>query len=264
MGTPHTRRATNTHNTGNHPLNPRETSHHHPCGRRAPARSGWEPQPGRPSARSGEGPHTTTTSGPQPGVAKNRTRGPQPGVAREHPLPPTADQSQEWRGTAPRTLSQEWRGASNHHQRRTPARSGGQPHLATPHKPADLSQEWQTTTPPAPPADPSQEWRGTAPWTLSQERRGTIHHHRQRAPAGSGGDAHTSTSARSGEGPPPPSPASPPHPSQEWRRTHHRGQHSGRGGTGRKEPTGDAGEGPSLRGWEPPPVTVSAPPEHTQ
>ena len=29
-------------------------------------------------------------------------------------------------------------------------------------------------------------------------------------------------------------------------------------------PTGDAGEGPNLRGLGPPPVTVSAPPEHTQ
>ena len=43
-----------------------------------------------------------------------------------------------------------------------------------------------------------------------------------------------------------------------------RGQHSGRGGSERREPTGDAGEGPSLRGLAPPPVTVSAPPEHTQ
>ena len=30
------------------------------------------------------------------------------------------------------------------------------------------------------------------------------------------------------------------------------------------EPTGDAGEGPSLRGLGTPPVAVSAPPEHTQ
>ena len=35
-------------------------------------------------------------------------------------------------------------------------------------------------------------------------------------------------------------------------------------GAGRKGPTGDAGEGPNLRGLGAPPVTVSAPPEHTQ
>ena len=43
-----------------------------------------------------------------------------------------------------------------------------------------------------------------------------------------------------------------------------RGQHSGRGRSGRNGPTGDAGKGPSLSGLGAPPVTVSAPPEHTQ
>ena len=43
-----------------------------------------------------------------------------------------------------------------------------------------------------------------------------------------------------------------------------RGQHSGRGGSGRKGPTEAAGKGPSLRSLGGPPVTVSAPPEHTQ
>ena len=38
---------------------------------------------------------------------------------------------------------------------------------------------------------------------------------------------------------------------------------AGGGGSGRNGPTGDAGKGPSLMGLGPPPVTVSAPPEHT-
>ena len=121
----------------------------------------------RTPARSGEEPHP----------------GPQLGVAREHP---------------PRTLSQEWRGATHHHHR-TPARSGGEPHLVMPQKPADLSQEWRRTTPPGPTsrpqpgvagsrtrdpqpgvardhppppaAGPSQEWRGRAHKHLGQEWR---------------------------------------------------------------------------------------------
>ena len=40
--------------------------------------------------------------------------------------------------------------------------------------------------------------------------------------------------------------------------------HTAKSGAGRKGPTGDAGEGPNLRGLGPPRVTVSAPPEHTQ
>ena len=51
-------------------------------------------------------------------------------------------------------------------------------------------------------ADPSQGWRGTAPTALSQEWRGTTHHHNQRTRARSGGASHPQPSARSGEGPP--------------------------------------------------------------
>ena len=65
-----------------------------------------ETHPG-PSARSGEVPPTTTTSGQQPGVAGNRTKAPQPGEPKGHTQPPPADPSQEWRGNAPRTRSQE-------------------------------------------------------------------------------------------------------------------------------------------------------------
>ena len=48
------------------------------------------------------------------------------------------------------------------------------------------------------------------------------------------------------------------------RKRGHRGQHSGRRGSGRKAPTGDAGKGPILRSLGASPVTVSAPPDHTQ
>ena len=110
----------------------------HRRGRRTLARSGREPHPG-PSARSGEGPPTTTTSGtPLRGVAGDCSRGPQSGVARERP---------------PRTLSKK-QGAIRHHH--TPQTSGPQPGVAKAH-------------PPATPEDPSQEWRGATPQTLSQE-----------------------------------------------------------------------------------------------
>ena len=100
----------------------RRTTHN----QRTPARSGWEPQPG-PSARIGEGP-TTTTSGPQPGMARNRTHGPQPGLARVDSPPQPADPSQDWRETATMARSQDLRGTSHHHNQRTPARSGREPH----------------------------------------------------------------------------------------------------------------------------------------
>ena len=40
--------------------------------------------------------------------------------------------------------------------------------------------------------------------------------------------------------------------------------HTAKRGVGQKGPTGDAGEGPNLRGLGAFRVTVSAPPEHTQ
>ena len=113
--------------------------------------------------------------------------------------------------------------------------------------------------------------------------------HNQRTPAKSGGEPHPRPSARSGEGPaattggepqpgvaatctqaprpgvarsrPPTATTAPkpgvaenpqPQPTQQERRT------------GRKEPTGDAGEGPNLRELGAPLVTVSVPLEHTQ
>ena len=81
-----------------------------------------DPQPG--VARGHPPP---TLAGSQPRVAGNRTLGPQPGVARERP-PRTHGQK---RGTTPRKpadLSQEWRRPTPHQHRRTPARSGGEPH----------------------------------------------------------------------------------------------------------------------------------------
>ena len=60
------------------------------------------------------------------------------------------------------------------------------------------------------------EWRGAAPRTLSQESRGTTHHHNQRAPARTGGEPHPSPSARCGERPPT---TTPPNTNQEWRGT---------------------------------------------
>ena len=97
---------------------------------RTPARSCREPHPG-PTARSGEGPPTTTTSGPQPGISGNHTQAPQPGVARGQQPPPPPDLRQEWWGTAPRTLSQEWQGTTHHHNHRAQARSCGEIHPST-------------------------------------------------------------------------------------------------------------------------------------
>ena len=62
--------------------------------------------------------------------------------------------------------SQEWRGAAHHHCRRTPARSGGEPHPG----PSARSGEER---PPPPAAKPGQEWRGDAHGNLRQEWRGT-------------------------------------------------------------------------------------------
>ena len=91
---------------------------------RTPSRSPRKPHSG-PSTRIGQGPPTTKTSGPQPGVAGNRTKGPQPGLARDHSPPKPVDPSLGLRGTAPTALSQEWPGTTDHHQQQTPARNGG-------------------------------------------------------------------------------------------------------------------------------------------
>ena len=127
----------------------RGTNHHH--NQWTPTRSGREQDP-RPSARIGEGAPISTTSGPPPRLAGNRPQVPQPGLARDHPPPPVADPSQKLRGTATRALSHDWRDhqqpadpsqewvvaaaralckdwrGTQHHNQRTPARSGVEPH----------------------------------------------------------------------------------------------------------------------------------------
>ena len=119
----------------------------------------------RPRRRAPRAP-TTTTSGPQPGVAGNHAHGPRPGVATDQPRHPAADPSQGWRGPTTKPHSQEWQGA-NHHRTA---------------------------------ADPSQEWRGAAPTSLSQEWRGTHtthqpqpHNHQLQAPTKRGGDTKPQT-----------------------------------------------------------------------
>ena len=152
-----------------------------------------------------------------------RTHGPQPGLARDQPPPPAADTSQEWGETPPRALSQDWPGTTHHHNQRTPATSGGEPH---PLPLARIGERQATTTssgpqpgvagnrtqapqpglprdhPPPRAAHGSQDWRGTAPRALSQDWRANTHHQNQGTPAGSGGEPHPRPSARIGEGPP--------------------------------------------------------------
>ena len=60
--------------------------------------------------------------------------------------------------------------------------------------------------------------------------------------------------------PPPPTTTTPP----RRDRTPTTANRTAKRGAGRKGPTWGAGEGPNLRGLGAPPVTVSAPPEHTQ
>ena len=179
--------------------------------------------------------HNTGNPQPNPTETGNRTRGPQQGVAREH---------------QPRTLSQEWRGATHHHHR-TAARSGGEPHLVTPHKRADLSQEWRRTTPPGTTSGPQP---GVAGSSTQHPQRGVARDHPPPPAAGPSHEGSGRAYKQLGQdwrGAAPPAP--PPLPSQKWRKTHHRTQHSRRGQTGRKEPTGDAGEGRNLKGfWEAP------------
>ena len=236
-----------------------------------------------------------TPADPEPGVAGDRTRGPQPGVARERP-PKTHSRK---RGTTPRKpadLSQEWRRPTPHQHQRTPARSGGEP-------PRTLSQEWRGAIHHQHQRAPSQEWRGTAPGALSQEWRGNAHREPTAGSEGPR-PANRRTSARSGEGPPPtntkrpsarrgrgapaatggePQPGeagtrtqatrpgkakSPPphhrHPIRERRETHHHKPRSERGGGTKGAYRGTQARDSNLRGLRAPPLTVSAPPEHTQ
>ena len=121
----------------------------------------------------------------------------------------------------PGAHSQEWRASPHHHNRRTPARSSGEPRP----RPSARSGEGPPTTaggepkpgvaghrnhnpqlgvardqPPPQRADPSQEWRGTAPRNVRQEWRGTHnthqphpHKHQPQAPTEKGGDKQPQT-----------------------------------------------------------------------
>ena len=142
----------------------------------------------------GEGPHTKTSSRPQPGVAGNCAQGPRPGLARGHPPPPTADPS--WGdgqpppgpsariGDRPATstdgISQP--GMARNCTNEPPARSGEGP-------------------PPPSTADLSQERRGTATWALGDDWRGTANKQREQTPTRNGGELHQGLTARIGKGP---------------------------------------------------------------
>ena len=184
--------------------------------------------------RSGEGPPTTTTSGPQPGVAGNRTQGPQPEIGE---IPPTTHTRHTHTNDSRRAQPRE-AGTSNqrHHRHTTRTRTHTPAHAEDtprPHQPPHHQHRRHKHTkhtragaprtpsrnrhtlhgkpptqpkqnqhpPPQQQADPSQEWRGTAIRTLSQEWRGTTHHHNQRTPAKSGGEPHPGPSASNCEAP---------------------------------------------------------------
>ena len=175
------------------PTQPHGNGHRH--GRRTPARSGGEPQPGprprwqatthhrrqRTPARSG--------TGPQPG--------PSPRSGEEHPPSPAAKPSQEWRENARRNLCHEWRGTAHNkpqpgkqtahtphmlqHTRRT------QPgphhcHKHTTHTLARAAPQTRATQSTTAASGPQPGLAGTAPRTLSQEWQGATHHQHQRAP----------------------------------------------------------------------------------
>ena len=136
--TPHAHTRTHTATT------PRTTPARHPDQHEAPHSTHTHSSakeigtPG-PTSRRGEQAPTTTTSGPQRGLAGNHADGPRPGVARDQPRHRAANPSQEWRSPATKPLSQEWQGTNHHHKT----------------------------------AEGSHEWRGTAPRSLGQEWRGT-------------------------------------------------------------------------------------------
>ena len=234
------------------------------------------PPPPGDLSQEWRGPPTTTGSETQPGVAGSSTREPPPGVARDQPHhtpattpltpppltthhtphtthhtprpaaepqpgvagnrtpPQAAKPSQEWPGVGHRNLRQEWRGTNHTTHQPQPHR-----HTTAAHHTPQTTHHTPTQTP-----------RAHAPRHK--------HTHQRRTTTRGGGDTHTSNRARNSGNPPPPT--TPP------RRdgTPTTANRTAKWGAGRKGPTGDAGEGPNLRGLGAPPVTVSAPPEHTQ
>ena len=181
-------------------------------------------------------------------------------------------------GTAPRTLRQDWRGATNHKHQRAP-----QPGVA-----GDRTRGPQPGVARERPARTHSQ-KTTNQQTSARSGEAPPPEHHQRTPASGGGEPRPRPSARSGEGPPattigepqpgmagtrtqapqqgvkrsrPPNTTTAPQPGVAEDPPPHQTQREG--GTGRKGPTGDAGEGPNLRGLGAPEVTVSAPPEHTQ
>ena len=106
-------------------VQPPVINNHHRS-QRTPARSGGAPHPG-PSARSGEGPPTTNTSGPPARSGGGPHPGPSAGSGEGTPTqnPQLAARTTPCK---PADLSQEWRRPDPHQHQRTPARGGGKPH----------------------------------------------------------------------------------------------------------------------------------------
>ena len=170
-----------------------------------PARSGVQLQPG-PSGRMGQVPPTTTSGRPQLGMAGKCTQGPQPELARDHPPTPARSSSPPTHHTYTQPLTHQGHTRHTHTNTSTKATTQGttntptfMPHTTSTHR-AQQPIPYQQKHPPPPAAEPSQEWQGTAPRALSQDWRGTDHHHQQGTPARNGGEPHLGPSARTGEG----------------------------------------------------------------
>ena len=222
--------------------------------------------------------HTPARAAPQ----TQATRDSPHQTPQKRPPPQPADPSQEWRGTAPRTLSQEWRGTTHHQHQRAP------------------SQEWRGTAPGA----LRQEWRGNAHPEPTAGSEGPRPANRRTSARSGEGPPRTNTRGPQpgvagsrtqdpqpgvvGDHPPPPaanrnqgrrghahkqlgqewrgaaSPPPPPHPTQGRWEAHHHKPHSERGGRDERVARETQARDPNSRILGPPPVIVSAPPEHTQ
>ena len=178
----------------------RGTTHHRRL--RTPGSSGGLPQT-KPSARSGEGPATTTKGGPEAGVAGKCTQGPHPGVTRDRAQhtpttptqTPTASPNQERQGRA----TKDHRHTTQTHAC-TPAHAKDTPtahhHLHRHHK---HTKHTKAQAPRATARATNTHSTGNVPPNPDE----TTHHpHRsRRTQARSGGEPQPGPSGRRGEGP---------------------------------------------------------------
>ena len=188
----------------------------------------------------------------------NRTRGPQPGVARSthhrRQRNPARSGGKSHSGTSARSGEGPTTAHTNHTHTHTSSKP--QPAPATqPHTHTHTSTHTEDTPTPTPPRthDTHTSTDTTRARTAPQTHTPAANHSQ-----GRWGHAHKQHGQQKPKAPP--TTTTPP--GRDGKPTTE--NHTAKRGVGREGRTGDAGEGPNLRGLGAPPVTVSAPPEDTQ